>query len=1362
MTTITTTELDEISATRLHRFRLNRAGILNVWQYDDQQFDFADGRLLLRGANGAGKSKTLEMLLPFVLDGDKARMTASARHHTSLLWLMTDGYEAQGRVGYLWVEFARTRPEGGEEFLTCGVGIRSSASARTATPWFFTTPLRIGAGLLLEDDAGPLSRPRLADTLGEDGNVFDQARAYKEHVGRVLFGLDVAQYDEVLRLLYWLRQPQIGEDIEPARLAGQLLEALPQLDEQSLRAAGDTFDELAAVGEQLDRRASAARALTTLSETYVGYAAAAAGDRAAGFLTAHRDQVRKRSNLRAAEEHHDEVQRERAELEGVSSSTRREFGENQARLRQLEQSPEARSQQRLTTMAERAAELDRAAGAAERAFQGSERQWRDRERRLVQERDEILSRVAAHGATGRSLDKELGQVAPGATLASPLGETVLSLEDAKSAARLDDLITDHPRLADTAEQVVGRRQAAVIVVQEAMQTLRTAEQESSTQNRRAAEAEERWEKSLANAVEAEHHASEQVDRLWTQLRDWNAEPAAPDWQLPEELTVEVLESLNESATNAAEPVLGELRTSQQRAGIVRKQATDRIDEVSRHRDEIAAESDPAPPAPTLERTARPDGEPLWRLVDFSPQLTPEDRAGLEAALQACGLLDAWVRPDGRLLESAHLDTVLAVGPAAAGPSLADILVSDLPAECDVSAAVLDAVLRRVGVRTPDGSVQQGGAAWVALDGSWSLGPAEGRADKAKAQYVGATARADERQRRLDEVLASLDEAQRLHDRAAAELDDLAGRIAGVERWLRAAPRVQPLLRAWATLDERSDRAASDESAHLAAQEEAQAARREVGRRRDELERLGREHQTPTDTNGLAALAQRLGSVVQRLHQLIAAVPGLRRELNRWREEHDAVTTGFSHVQALQSEATRARDQANQTGAELEELEAAVGADVASLRARLAELQTAISTADELLQQHASRLRDLDQAVGRADQAVGSATERLEETERELFSMASRFAELVDSPGLLAAAAGHEPADPAPLVATRSLTAGDPLPSGLLAIARSLGAAGDGDVADHFNQVYKVYTEALTGPAADHEPRLLTVGELLAVVGRDDGGEHPITELAARVNAAVERDRGLLTQREREKFEQHILGELGDAIRRRRLEAEELVAAMNRLLGGVSTSQGIRVKLDWRLREDVPAEAREAVKLLTQPIGALLPEERAKLRDCLHRLIEVSRAEQPELSYADHLSAALDYRRWFAFRIRYTRPEADGRWMDLLRRSPLSQGEQKVLCYLPLFAAAAAHFSSLAGAAPHAPRLVLLDDAFPKIDVRTHPLLFGLLVQLDLDFVITSERLWGDHETLPSLAIYEALRDPGQRGIAQYEFRWDGRMLRAMH
>ena len=126
------------------RFRLNRAGILNVWQYDDQVFTFADGRLLLRGANGAGKSKTLEMLLPFALDGDKAKMTASAKQHTSLLWLMNDGYDGQTRQGYVWVEFLRTDEDGREVAFTCGVGIRANSSGSTVTSWHFATDKRVG------------------------------------------------------------------------------------------------------------------------------------------------------------------------------------------------------------------------------------------------------------------------------------------------------------------------------------------------------------------------------------------------------------------------------------------------------------------------------------------------------------------------------------------------------------------------------------------------------------------------------------------------------------------------------------------------------------------------------------------------------------------------------------------------------------------------------------------------------------------------------------------------------------------------------------------------------------------------------------------------------------------------------------------------------------------------------------------------------------------------------------------------------------------------------------------------------------------------------------------------------------------
>ena len=372
-----------------------------------------------------------------------------------------------------------------------------------------------------------------------------------------------------------------------------------------------------------------------------------------------------------------------------------------------------------------------------------------------------------------------------------------------------------------------------------------------------------------------------------------------------------------------------------------------------------------------------------------------------------------------------------------------------------------------------------------------------------------------------------------------------------------------------------------------------------------------------------------------------------------------------------------------------------------------------------------------------------------------------LAGLADVPGLLDSGDDQATETDAALGLARGFTAGSPVPAVVLTMARRIAALPVPDRSGTTTAVFAAWQEAASGPAGDVDPRVVDEGVALAVIGRDDAGEHPIGVLAQRLAAAVARDADLLTDRERRLFEEHILGDLGESLRARRLEADELVTEMNNQLRGVSTSQGIQVQLRWNLRDDVSADARRAVELLGRPVGALLPDERRELRDALHRLIEASRADAPEDSYTEHLTRALDYRRWFAFRIRYTRPETAGTWHDLHRRSPLSQGEQKVVCYLPLFAAAAAHFSSLAGAAPHSPRFVLLDDAFPKIDVRTHPLLFGLLVQLDLDFVVTSERLWGDHDTVPALAIYEALRDPNERGIAQYRHTWDGQRLHAV-
>jgi uncharacterized protein (TIGR02680 family) len=1338
------------------RYRLNRAGILNVWQYDDQEFSFADGRMLLRGTNGAGKSKTLEMLLPFVLDGDKARMTSSARHHTSLLWLMTDGYEGQARVGYLWVEFARYDEAGEPITFTCGVGIRASASARTATAWFFTTTLRIGHELFLEDSAGPLSRQRLAEQLGPDGHVFEQARAYKEHVGRGLFGLEISQYDEVLRLLYWLRQPQVGEDIEPKRLADQLLQALPQLDDQAVRAAGETFDELAAFGEQIERRAAAVDALTSLNEAYSVYARAVVARRGTAVVDALAEEVRRTNLLRRKHSELADLTTQQEVAEAQVETLDSEAEQSSRRIRQLEDSPEARDQRRLTDLSIRSGELETAAGHAERSATSAERQWARREDKLSEAAREILNRSDIFTQRVGEADRSLREAGVQATLVSPVALAADRLADSQQADQLLLAVESTVPAVGSASQAVHHRLAAAHVVRDALTEHERARRDCADRERRAAEAEERWEESRASLRGAEISATAEADSLRDELKSWTAEPAAPGLQVPTELTPSVVEGLAPAAGAAAAPLLDRFRADQQTAISRRDSASAELESLAVRRAAIEREADPAPPEPPLGRSRRTSGAALWRLVDFRPELAAEDRAGLEAALQSSGLLDAWVRPNGEVLGADQRDAVLPVGPGSPGTTLLDVLRPDVAPDGDVTAEIVSAVLSRVGLGSGTGPAS------VAVDGTWMLGPLHGRAAKEQAQYVGATARVEERRRRLTEVDALITTAQALHDEADRIAGRAGARIDDLEGWLRRIPPVQPLLRAWATVEERSRTSDRDRLAHETAQTEVLAARQVVKQRLAQVERLARQNEVPGDAAALDALEERLRAVDRDLVQLANDIVPLQRDIRRWRDDRAELDAEADALESIRTGASQARSAADGVAAELAELRSAVGATVVELERRLRELYDAVREAKEGARLRRVQAKELAERIGGLREGVAQAEDAVAEQGRVRTDALRELGTVAGVPGLLASAYhGREVPAVAVLVQAAGAEPGDSVSHGLRALAGELAGLADASAGNEDTAVWRAYNEAASGPAAEHEPQILEFGDLLSVTGRDEAGESAIGQLVARAMAAVEQDRRLLTDRERERFEQHILGELGDAIRRRRVEATDLVEAMNSLLADVSTSQGIRMRLDWRLREDVSAEAREAIRLLTQPVGALLPEERATLRDSLHRLIEASRAESPELSYSEHLGLALDYRRWFEFRIKYTRPESEGRWLELHRRSPLSQGEQKVLCYLPLFAAAAAHFTSLAGAAPFAPRLVLLDDAFPKIDVRTHPLLFGLLVQLDLDFVITSERLWGDHDTVPSLAIYEALRDPAQRGIAQYEYRWDGRGLKAI-
>ena len=1286
-----------------HRWRLHRAGLLNIWQYDNQVFDFADGRLLLRGTNGAGKSKTLEMLLPFLLDADRSKMDASGKRGTALSWLMLDGFDGTSRTGYLWLQLRRTDEDGKLEHLTLGLGLRASGSTKTVNLWCFVQP---GELFSLEDEAGaPLTAPACREAVtAAGGEFFDSPRAYKSAVGRRLFGLDDAAYDELLRLLYWLRSPQVGESVEVSQLDRTLSESLPELDKAVVDAAATSLDELQEFGEQVERRERASDEVQKALSAYQRYASGEVLRRVRGALDATAHHASTTRALARAESVATTALEQRAQAADRFEASTSNHRAATTRLHELETSKEARDLEALEQMRHNVETLARVLAQATAAVSAA-----------VTRREQAGQRLTRQGEAVERRRREL-EAEVDATALRGVGIAALGPVDL-------DQLDSHAAELSRVESAAG---AALAAVEVCLQALAEWEKALSAQERadeQEALAAQRVESAALAADQAEAAVDDALRALESSVTEWLK--GAPVEGSPEEA---------EQASDWAATVTGPLLTAfQQEVGRQQSLIADlavQSQRLGQEREQVSSERDPAPPLPALPRDARDgvSGLPLWRVVDVAAGVAEDDLASVEAALQSSGLLDALVLADGRVIGQ---DVFLTAGQAVEGPSLADVLRPAVEESGPVSADVVAGVLRRISLTAEPA---------VRTDGSWSLGPLEGRATKPRAQYLGVVAREAERARRLallDEQLAALAlqaaEAEVARDEASARVEELAS-------WRDAAPRPTELHRARTVVQERRRALDKETNDHRQTEERAVRARGLCAQARQKLDKAAVASGLPTDRNALQDRQSVLRDVRRAAVTAGRRLQDLRRDLDQFAKLVEEDRVAAEDLAAAEDQAHRARTEAETASRAYDARREALSATQLQLQQALKEASDDVALAQaEIDGAHEAQLLAVERATKAAD-AVEAAETAMTLAQERLASAERAAAALRDAAGLLSSVVAEEL---------------------LEASWTELLAAVEGLAVADANAVHAAYRDLAASAAGHLQPKLHQVADgLFVFTGTDDLGEAPLAVLAHRLRARVEADRALLTKQQREVCERHLLGELGETLRVRRHDAEKLVGHMNQLLENVRTSQGIRVRLDWRLREDLAGEARETVRLLDRPIGSLVPEQRERLLGLLSELIEAARREDPDAGYAEHLRNALDYRSWSAFGVRIRR-SAGADEERLTRRTALSQGEQKVVCYLPLFAAAAAHFSSLAIEAPLAPRFVLLDDAFPKIDVKTHPILFGLLVDLELDWLITSERLWADCATVPAAAVYEVIRSPTERGVLPFKHLWDGRRLTAV-
>ncbi|NUS15253.1 MAG: TIGR02680 family protein [Streptomyces sp.] len=1388
------------------RFRLHRAGIRNVWQYDEQDFAFGDGRLLLRGKNGAGKSKALEMLLPYLLDGDARALDATGTGRTTLVWLMLDGVEQTNRTGYLWVEFRRPADEAGagEEFLTLGAAIRASKSTGRAVPAFFVTPLRVGEDLHLVERGQPLPVEKLKERVGAE-NVTERAVEHRARVARELFGItDTTRFRNLTQLLHRLRRPTVGDRVESGGLVTLLSETLPGLDDEVVEKVARNLHDLDAVRNELGRLERTDAALRTFLDDYRGYLSGVlrrASQAVLGELDVLAEWRRKAGNaakevsaLRRAEEQaaqrladiSEEREAAQDELAGLQSSdgyrSVQELSERRTTVRALHTAA--------TTSYSALLNAHRAERGAAEQLAGELRQSAERLKDITADHRELLSDAERAGLSaahvGEAVSPRQVELDGPRTFEVPdpdgghhvvRHERVAALDTVATSAALDAW---HRQL-EAGRSVAANRSRAAAEVQRLFAAARKALTEAA-----AADAErERYEQDLQEAtagletartrVVAESASYGQEVAAWAEHLDAALAPGCPDLggilalasvdpapdapfadrTLPAEIDAQAAEAAHLVLASCA----GRLSGERDRLAVEVRQLRATLDSLADQRREWERLSDPTPPPPPHRRAPRQEGTgaPFYRLVDFADGLSDTRRAHLEAALQASGLLDAWVTADGAVLGADALDTLLDPRAVAVdGPSLTAALRPVEVTGTGVAVEQIERVLSSVSLAPGVDPRTTNAVYW---DGSWRLGVLSGRSSKPAPEFVGAAVRAETRRRRLAELDTRIAEVSgRLSD-VGEQLARVDLRRKALDDALRRFPPARRLAGAWTEAAGKAAAARELAGKVSSAARKADGARTAAVTARTTAEAAATANDLPVGTEDLARTAASLTVVLSGLGRLARTVHRASESLGDGREA--GATYGSARDDRLSAEADyRSRmDELRPARTRLATLEEAVGSTEGEILAREEAATARIDAASRVLpaaQDAAERARDV---LVRAEEKEKRLREDLAHQETAVITAGSALrgalgrTDVTGGAGLETASLPAEEAD-LPEADVR----------GRIRMLRQLAdavRAGLGrpthDVSD--STLMNRYTTLRDALAGGFDAQLLEKDGIKVCRLLDDHGSHDVAVVGLRIAGQAEDARGRLTQRESDVFQRFLTGELGDHLSEQVIAAAGLVAALNDTLRTVRTSHGLGVELRWKLHEDVDADVRAAVELLRSPSGLRTREQTEQLREVLQRRIEEARRADPAAGYAAHLRTALDYRGWFRFHAFVVEDARPGRRRPLTGRTGLSQGEQRVLSYLVLFAAAASHFTTLGESAPHAPRLILLDDAFAKVDEPTHARLGRILVDLDLDFVLTSERLMGNWADVPSLHIYECLRDPHVRGVATLHYTWNGRNRR---
>ena len=1344
---------------------MNRAGLLNFWYYDDETFTFSDGKLLLRGTNGSGKSVTMQSFLPVLLDGKKTPdrldpFGSKARRMEDYLLGEKEVVDRDERTGYLFIEYKQA---GLERYITTGIGMQAKRH-KGIKSWYFviTDNRRINYDFELSQtllgDRVPFSAKELENRIGSGGYVVHTQREYMELVNKYIFGFQSTEaYEDLIKLLIQLRSPKLSKDFKPTVIYEILESALPPLTDDELRHLSDTIenmDQTLQQLEQLEREYESSSRLLNQYQTYNQYILA---ERAEKWQNALNKQEGARQQVSRLSNQNLQLSQEINQLQEKKQSFSQQKEVAEAEKRRLERHEVWNLEEEKQKRLENIQVLKRDIDSLETKWDNKNKQFQ----RIWQEREQAKTEL-------NHLNKRMDEVLE--ELAYDAEESAFSQHEVNA----DDLKRHQQEEFDFSvwiQEINHHEQLLSSLKQLADEEVRLLEEHNRLQ-RQSSEKKKEIDELRKNLDHLAEWFTEEKQKLEQQLFSWMEEHPKLVFSTERmQMIARLIEGLYEE--NRYEQVREQLFAvlNDYRANLLaeknllEKSIADKNSEISTAKDDLhywktlkMANPERVHDTDVFREQLKKEGQafiPFYAAVEFQDHVTEEQKERIESALKQTGILDSLITEQDIL--PTH-DRIIRPEPQLLGYTLADYLRPDLEDDCPIAKTKVDDVLRSISLE------QDGSAFHVDVDGTYSLGCLIGHApNEGPAKFIGRSSRKRYQQERIQEFERLVEQLQNELRQLLDQLQVLEVEIRQAEEWKQSIP---------------SDKVLSDVN--------------------DQIEKLG--HQLEEKKNVHKQLDEQwknihsqLQTVKLKLHQLGSPLNlSLSKDILEqalemaihYRTELFNLRDLFKDSQFAKKTIRQLTNRVSELELELDEIKGDQNVKASLLRKEKAEVesieqQLKLKGIDEIrrrIQRVLQSLREAEDGFTQLLELIPKKETAHVTCQKELVAaktnaefwthMENEWEDMVKSE-LTKGFLEIEPVKPEQIVKELAPILGKYDRSKLneqltkafineqvfLTEYRMFEYTEDRERPEWFSQNWGEYYEPILNEWNQLKGRRIIQMEY-------KGQRVSPYFVFASLTKEVEDQKGWLDEQDRQLYEDIIVNTVGVILRNRIRRAETWVHEMDKIMKSRDNSSGLTFSISWKpltAESEQELDTEDLVKLLQRNSKFLNEEDLQRITKHFQSRIakakELIQLRNEGSTLHQVLKEVLDYRKWFTFVLSFKRVNEPKRELTNNAFFKFSGGEKAMAMYIPLFTAA---YSRYKEAGAMAPFIISLDEAFAGVDENNIRDMFEVVEQLDFNYIMNSQALWGDYDTISSLSICELVRPKNADFVTVIRYQWDGK------